>query len=172
MQKNLNQIYYNKQVKILCEKCSFTGYYDLVENAPNPDGRPGKMDGESLLRSLCVSCLLEPMWQSMWCDVRSIASRGISLKMEKRNKSTPHSENCESLTRVQRLPFRLWIYQGEEGRTLKECHPLWQDENSFEEEPRFGVFKKKTQNNNEKKLMVVIPVRMTKFEQFWEKLRN
>ena len=28
----LNQVYYNKQLKILCKKCSFPGFYDLVKN--------------------------------------------------------------------------------------------------------------------------------------------
>lgn len=52
----------------------------------------------------------------MGFGVGSITSRGISLKTEKRNKSTPHSENYESLNRIQMLHSRLWAYMGEERK--------------------------------------------------------
>ena len=44
-------------------------------------------------------------------------------KAVKEEKSTPHSENCESLKSVQRLPFRLWIHQ--ERKEEPKGMPFW-----------------------------------------------
>ena len=43
------------------------------------------MNREGLLKRSGISCLVEPLWQSMLLEVERLASRGICLNMEKRN---------------------------------------------------------------------------------------